>query len=48
MKNNLNKKRFGKSLSVNKDLNKGHVIEASDLETKSHSAKEFPLLIMIK
>ena len=37
--NNLNKKRFGKSLSVNKDLNKGHVIEASDLETKKPFGK---------
>lgn len=34
-----NKTRFGKSLSVNKNLSKGHVLSADDLETKKPFGK---------
>ncbi len=37
--NNSNKIRFGKSLSVNMDLDEGHVIQTSNLETKKPFGK---------
>lgn len=37
--NDANKKRFGKSLSVNMDLDEGHIIKIEDLETKKPFGK---------